>query len=385
MTFDLEQLRRVEHRDRESGGKSQRPRRNPRSNTRVTSRARIVLSRLCLLATLGGVLAPSLAAQSEKTVPIPPGVLKDMAAQFAPRFRGDSDPELRSLARPDRLSRHIEAHALDVNNDGRPEYLIDGLPPLLCGAQNCSYWLYQRRPDGRFRLLLDEQLLLWMELLSTSSHGYRDVLGVMHWGWQTTVHRTFSYDGTRYTDVATELHDETKGSVFRVRSPLAAPGQPPRVMLDGLPVRRSPGIRISAEYTACPPTRATRGRLCGEPRLVVSEPRAAGRLPSAGPACFKLQVDTTGVLRNAGNVECFTLSRPSSSGARRLAFLRLTAAQWKAVARAREIRLGSTQGSIRIDGDAAFALSTFAYEVFSLNGMQRPDWADVWASRLNFD
>jgi hypothetical protein len=98
-----------------------------------------------------------------------------------------------------------------------------------------------------------------------------------------------------------------------------------------------------------------------------------------------MQVDTTGALRNAGNVQCFEPSNSSSSGTRRLHFLRLTPAQWKAVARASEIRFVSTEGTLRIDDNAALALSTFAYDVLWLNGMQRPDWADVWAKRLRFN
>ena len=53
-----------------------------------------------------------------------------------------------------------------------------------------------------------------------------------------------------------------------------------------------------------------------EPGLVVSEPRAVSRLPTTGPDWFKMQVNTTGVLRNAGNVQCFRPGSPSSSGAR---------------------------------------------------------------------
>jgi hypothetical protein len=119
-------------------------------------------------------------------------VLTDLATRFAARFKGDPDPEMRSLGNPARLSRHLQARTVDVNNDGRPEYLVNGMPPFLCGAQNCSYWLYHRAPSGRYRLLLDDELFLWMEVLSTSSQGYRDVLGVMHWGWQERFHIKFS-------------------------------------------------------------------------------------------------------------------------------------------------------------------------------------------------
>ncbi|HEX2202694.1 MAG TPA: hypothetical protein VHG91_05335, partial [Longimicrobium sp.] len=235
---------------------------------------------LALAALLLATTTPSaLSAQPGRVVPVPRAVAEDIAA----RARAEGYDDERSDAA--RVLRFTEARAHDLNGDGRPELFIVGTGPL-CGANNCSVWVYAREAGGRVRRLLQTGGVR-VAPVRTAAGGWRDLRALAHMSADETYHTVYRYDGRAYEEVATEIHGDG-GLLARVASPLAAPGQPRRVTLDALPVGPGSRVRLSASYTGCAPGRATPGRLCGSWSLGLAGPAAA--LPAPGPGCFTLEV-----------------------------------------------------------------------------------------------
>jgi hypothetical protein len=62
----------------------------------------------------------------------------------------------------------------DLNRDGVPEYEVSLSGACVCGAVNCSIYIYRQSITG-YELILDGASGLGIELLKTSSNGYADV------------------------------------------------------------------------------------------------------------------------------------------------------------------------------------------------------------------
>lgn len=103
---------------------------------------------------------------------------------------------------------NFEAHLLDLDGDGKPEYLIrpafgNGPKPgstWFCGAngQVCSLWLY-RKLGGNWDLLLSSSVISW-SLTNSSTKGHRNINLFMGWpgNYRTT---TYKFDGRKYNEV----------------------------------------------------------------------------------------------------------------------------------------------------------------------------------------
>lgn len=318
------------------------------------------MHRLPLAAVLLASLAAPLAAQPGRAVPVPRGVAEDIAS----RARAEGADDERSDAA--QVLRFTEAETRDLNGDGRPEYVVTGSGPL-CGANNCTRWVYRRGASGRFHHLLETGGSR-LETERAGAGGWRDLRGVSHLSAAESFHSVFRFDGADYEEVATELHTRD-GAAFRVSSPLPVRGQPRRVTLDPLPAAPGAGVRLSAGYPGCASGRGTPGRLCGAPRLVLSEPAGGRALPAPGAACFTLEVEPLdGTPPHSSRVACEAAAAPGGRPGRALA-LRLTPEAWEAVAKAYRIRLVAEGGTVTVEDAARQALTSFVDRVWRLNGM----------------
>ena len=63
---------------------------------------------------------------------------------------------------------------LDLNRDGVNEYQVEMSGPCACGMVNCSIYIYRKTEQG-FEAILDDAAGLGVEVLKTSSNGYRDL------------------------------------------------------------------------------------------------------------------------------------------------------------------------------------------------------------------
>ena len=98
---------------------------------------------------------------------------------------------------------------LDLNRDGVNEYEVEMSGPCACGMVNCSIYIYRKAGQG-FEAILDDAAGLGVELLKTSTNGYRDLLVTARDTAATQDETVYKFDGKRYRDVKNTLvHVET--------------------------------------------------------------------------------------------------------------------------------------------------------------------------------
>jgi hypothetical protein len=86
-------------------------------------------------------------------------------------------------------AKNLSAHLLDLNRDGKQEWLIEG-EGCFCGNRTCASWIY-REVAGKYELLLEDGVPL-----DTFSNGYKD-LQVGYGPWIPTI---YTYDGRHYKE-----------------------------------------------------------------------------------------------------------------------------------------------------------------------------------------
>ena len=97
----------------------------------------------------------------------------------------------------------------DLNGDGVNEYEVEMSGPCACGMVNCSIYIYRKAGQG-FEAILDDAAGLGVELLKTSTNGYRDLLVTARDTAATQDETVYKFDGKRYRDVKNTLvHVET--------------------------------------------------------------------------------------------------------------------------------------------------------------------------------
>lgn len=104
---------------------------------------------------------------------------------------------------------NMTVEELDLNNDGVKEYEVELSGPCACGMVNCSIYIYRKAGQG-FESILDDASGLGVELMKTSTNGYRDLLVTARDTAATRSESVYKFDGKRYRDVKNTLvHVET--------------------------------------------------------------------------------------------------------------------------------------------------------------------------------
>jgi len=104
---------------------------------------------------------------------------------------------------------NMNVEELDLNNDGVKEYEVEMSGPCACGMVNCSIYIYRKTGQG-FESILDDAAGLGVELLKTSTNGYRDLLVAARDTAATQSQTTYKFDGRQYRDSKSMLvHVET--------------------------------------------------------------------------------------------------------------------------------------------------------------------------------
>ncbi len=265
---------------------------------------------------------------------------------------------------------------VDLDGDGRREWVLASTG-LFCGATgNCTFWIYRQLPGGGWKRL-HEGFGYGVKTLARRTNGFRDIYSDSHFSAIESYRTTHAFDGEKYAWMGTELRvaaeQDKWTTAYRVWStvPERRAGRAPEprtVVFSPIPLGET-GIRVSAEYTACPAVRATPGALCGEARLLLA---GSGSAPwPASPACFTLLgVPWEGPARAAGEL----CPAAGSSGA--AVALAPTKAQWDAIydfnAPSLELRKGAYSLLITTEDHARAALRDFVTAVYDLNGIEPP-------------
>ncbi len=92
-----------------------------------------------------------------------------------------------------RLPRDLHAETVDLNNDGKPEFIVAG---ICSPTGNCSTSIY-RKVGSDYQELLNHDAQL-VRVRPTVTHGYRDVVYDMHGSAFESWLFVYKFDGRKY-------------------------------------------------------------------------------------------------------------------------------------------------------------------------------------------
>lgn len=99
----------------------------------------------------------------------------------------------------------LDVKTIDLNRDGRKEFLVRGKDIPLCGGTgNCLFWIFQKGRT-RVRVLLAasdyaDMAEMGDQLLASRTQGYADILLKGHFTAAATGYYTYRFDGSRYIE-----------------------------------------------------------------------------------------------------------------------------------------------------------------------------------------
>ena len=99
---------------------------------------------------------------------------------------------------------NMTVEEVDLNRDGANEFQVEMSGPCACGMVNCSIYVYRKTAQG-FESILDDAAGFGMEVLKTSSNGYRDLRVTARDTAATQGETVYKFDGKRYRDVKNTL------------------------------------------------------------------------------------------------------------------------------------------------------------------------------------
>ncbi len=151
------------------------------------------LAALLVVITLTGAIAYT----QEKEVPKPvrSKLLKQVLSEY-PDVRDCVEKEEGGTAKAEE---DMTVTEVDVNRDGVSEYEVELSGPCTCGMVNCSIYLYRQGATG-YESLLPDAAGLGLELLKTSTNGYRDLQVDARDTAATTGSTYYKFDGKQYRE-----------------------------------------------------------------------------------------------------------------------------------------------------------------------------------------
>ncbi len=98
----------------------------------------------------------------------------------------------------------LEIRSIDLNNDGRREYLVRGKSFEVCSVEGCGFWIFGGSP-GAFRILLSstdyiEKAELGEQVMRSRTGAYSDILSRTFLTDATTRYVTHTFDGKKYVE-----------------------------------------------------------------------------------------------------------------------------------------------------------------------------------------
>lgn len=88
------------------------------------------------------------------------------------------------------------SRAVDLNDDGRPEYFVEARGAL-CGAANCPAWVVQKAGQA-YDVILNAGSVQKIELLDSRTNGYRDIMTRQHGSATDFTEQIYKFSGSRY-------------------------------------------------------------------------------------------------------------------------------------------------------------------------------------------
>lgn len=95
-------------------------------------------------------------------------------------------------------SDNFRTKRIDLNRDGKPEFVVHGLEQYLCSITgNCAFWIYRQTEKG-YERILDTGDVHQFYFQHTFSNGYRDVITAMHSSATDSSLSLYKFDGSQY-------------------------------------------------------------------------------------------------------------------------------------------------------------------------------------------
>ena len=154
------------------------------------------------------------------------GPSKDVRARLFKQIMSE-DAELRDCLKEQTDSSvtvpnedEMTVEEIDLNRDGVKEYEVQLSGICACGAHNCTIYLYRRSGQG-FESILEGAGGLGIEVLKTSTNGYRDLNIDAHNNAATVGSTIYKFDGRQYKEAGSTISNletgETKPAFRRVQ------------------------------------------------------------------------------------------------------------------------------------------------------------------------
>lgn len=172
------------------------------------------LAVLLVLITLTCVTA--FPQEKEVPKPIRSKLLKQVLSEY-PDVRDCVEKEEGGTAKAEQ---DMTVTEVDVNRDGVSEYEVELSGPCTCGMVNCTIYLYRQSATG-YDSLLPDAAGLGLELLKTSTNGYRDLQVDARDTAATTGSVVYKFDGKQYREARSTITQvetgETKPAYRRLQ------------------------------------------------------------------------------------------------------------------------------------------------------------------------
>jgi hypothetical protein len=93
---------------------------------------------------------------------------------------------------------YISVKPIDLNGDGEPEYIVEGLKPPLVGMLTGYIWIYKKK-TGSYFLIGDIGSFENVTPISSKHNGYRDIqVSLSLNAGRTQVQSKFVFNGSKY-------------------------------------------------------------------------------------------------------------------------------------------------------------------------------------------
>ncbi|CAN5655729.1 hypothetical protein BH20ACI4_BH20ACI4_03370 [soil metagenome] len=97
----------------------------------------------------------------------------------------------------------LEIQKVDLNGDGRKEFIVWGRYNFCGGTGNCLLWIYEKK-KGKFNQLLQSSAYYgeskWFNILKAKTNGFTNLLLKGHFTGYETTHSYFKFDGNKYVE-----------------------------------------------------------------------------------------------------------------------------------------------------------------------------------------